>query len=221
MLKHLMLLLLAAFRSRRSLALENVALRHQLEVLQRNARKPQLRPTDRALWAVLSRILPDWRHHLTIVQPDTVVRWHRAGWRVYWRWRSDPGRGRPKVSAEVRALIRRMSLENPLWGAPRIHGELLKLGYDICETTIAKYMVRRPGQPTQTWQTFIRNHMTEIVAVDFFTVPTVTFKSLYVFLALSLDRRRIVHFNVTGSPKAAWTSLQLIQAFPFDSDLGI
>ena len=112
---------------------------------------------------------------------------------------------------------RRIALENPLWGAPHIHGELLKLGYDICETSIAKYMVRRPGPPSQTWQTFIQNHMAEIVAIDFFTVPTVTFKTLYVFLVLSLDRRRIVHFNVTANPTAAWTSLQLIQAFPFDS----
>jgi hypothetical protein len=110
-----------------------------------------------------------------------------------------------------------MSLENPLWGAPHIHGELLKLGYDICETSIAKYMVRRPGPPSQTWQTFIQNHMAEIVAIDFFTVPTVTFKTLYVFLVLSLDRRRIVHFNVTTNPTAAWTSLQLIQAVPVDS----
>jgi len=110
-----------------------------------------------------------------------------------------------------------MSLENPLWGAPRIHGELIKLGFEVCETTIAKYMVRRPGPPNQTWQTFIRNHMAEIVAIDFFTVPTVTFRTLYVFLILSLDRRRIVHFNVTSNPTADWTSLQLIQAFPFDT----
>jgi transposase InsO family protein len=121
------------------------------------------------------------------------------------------------VPEEVHALIRRISLENPLWGAPRIHGELMKLGYDICETTIAKYMVRRPGPPTQTWQTFIHNHMDEIVAIDFFTVPTATFRTLYVFLVLSLDRRRVVHFNVTANPTADWTSLQLIQAFPFDS----
>ncbi len=131
-------------------ALESLALRHQLEVLQRNSRRPRLGPSDRALWAVLSRVLPGWRRHRTIVQPATVVRWHRAGWRLYWRWRSSPGRGRPKASAEVRALIRRMSLENPPWGAP-----------------------------SQTWRTFIRNHMTEIVAIDFLTVPTVAFRSLY------------------------------------------
>ena len=217
MLKHLLLLLLTSLRSRRQLALENVALRHQLEVLQRNAKRPRLRPSDRALWALLSRFLPNWRRHLAIVQPDTVLGWHRAGWRLYWRWRSNAGRGRPKVPAEVRTLIYRMSLENAQWGAPRIHGELLKLGYDICESTIAKYMVLRPGPPTQTWQTFLRNHMAEVVAIDFFTVPTMTFKTLYVFLVLSLDRRRVVHFNVTANPTAAWTSLQLIQAFPFDS----
>jgi len=110
-----------------------------------------------------------------------------------------------------------MSLENPLWGTPLIHGELLKLGHEVCETSIAKYMVRRPGTPNQTWHTFIRNHMAEIVAIDFFTVPTVTFRTFYVFLVLSLDRRRIIHFNVTSNPTADWTSLQLIQAFPFDT----
>jgi len=208
---------LTLLKSRRSLALENIALRHQLEVLQRNAKRPHLTPSDRAFWALLSRFLPDWRRHLTIVQPDTVVRWHRAGWRLYWRWRSKPGKGRPKVSAEVRALIRRMSLENRLWGAPRIHGELMKLGYDVCETTIAKYMVRQPGPRSQTWRTFIQNHMAEMVAIDFFTVHTATFRTLYVFLILSLDRRRIIHFNVTTNPSSDWTSLQLTQAFPFDS----
>jgi transposase InsO family protein len=217
MFKIIFLALTTVFRSSRQLALENVALRHQLEVLQRNAKRPRLKPSDRALWAFLSRVLPDWQRHLSIVQPDTVVRWHRTGWRLYWRWKSNPGRGRPMVSVEIRTLIRRMSLENPLWGAPRIHGELLKLGHEVCETTIAKYMVRRPSPPNQTWQTFIRNHMTEMVAIDFFTVPTIAFRTLYVFLILSLDRRRIVHFNVTSNPTADWTSLQLIQAFPFDT----
>ncbi len=197
MLKQLLLLLLTLLKSRRSLALENIALRHQLEVLQRNAKRPRLNRSDRVFWALLSRFLPDWRRHLTIVQPDTVVRWHRAGWRTYWRWKSKPGPGRPKVTAEVRALIRRMSQENLLWGAPRIHGELLKLGYDICETTIAKYMARYPGPSAQTWRTFIQNHMSEMAAIDFFTVHTVTFKTLYVFLVLSLDRRKIIHFNIT------------------------
>ena len=217
MFKIIIYALVSALKSRRQLAMENIALRHQLEVLHRNAKRPHLKPSDRALWALLTHFLPEWRRHLSIVQPDTVIRWHRAGWRLYWRWRSDPGRGRPKVSTKVRSLIRRISLENPLWGAPRIHGELLKLGYDLCETTIAKYMVRRSGPPSQTWRTFIRNHMSDLAAIDFFTVHTAGFKTLYVFLILSLDRRRVIHFNVTTNPTADWTSLQLIQAFPFDS----
>ena len=178
----------SALKSRQRLVLENIALRHQIEVLQRNGKRPRLRPSDRALWALLSRLLPDWRQHLSIVQPDTVIRWHRKGWRLYWRWRSKPGGGRPKVSVEIRTLISRMSRENYLWGAHRLHGELLKLGLDICESTIAKYMVRRTGPPSQTWRTFIRNHLPDLVAVDFFTVHTATFKTLYVFLILSLDR---------------------------------
>ena len=207
----------SALQSRQRLIIENIALRHQLEVLQRNSKRPRLKPSDRMLWALFSRFLPDWRRHLTIVQPDTVVRWHRAGWRLYWRWKSKPGLGRPKVIAEIRALIRQMSLDNPLWGAPRIHGELMKLGYDVCQASIAKYMVKPTGPPSQTWNIFIRNHMTEIVAVDFLTVHTATFKTLYVFLVLSLDRRKIIHFNVTTNPNSDWTSLQLLQAFPFDS----
>ncbi|MCP4290854.1 MAG: transposase [bacterium] len=217
MLIYLLNILLSSFKSRHSIVLENIALRHQLDVLQRNAKRPRLKPNDRALWALLSRFLPNWRQHLTIVQPDTVVRWHRSGWRLYWRWRCRSIRGRPKVSVEIRGLIRKMSSENRLWGAPRIHGELLKLGYDICETTIAKYMVRNPGPSAQTWRTFIRNHMSDMVAVDFLTVHTATFRTLFVFVILSLERRRVIHFNITTNPTAEWTSMQLTQAFPFDS----
>ena len=217
MIKLFLNFLLSAFKSRQALAMENIAIRHQLEVLQRNAKRPRLKPNDRVLWAALSRFLPSWQQHLTIVQPDTVIRWHRAGWRLYWRWKSKPGPGRPKVPLEVRTLIRQMSLDNRLWGAPRIHGELLKLGFDLCESTISKYMAKPHGQPSQTWNTFIRNHMTEIVSVNFFSVHTAAFKTLYVFLVLSLDRRKIIHFNVTANPNSEWTSLQLIQAFPFDS----
>ena len=208
----------SSLRSRQSLVLENIALRHQLDVFQRNAKRPRLKPSDRVFWALFSRFLPDWRRHLIIVQPKTVVGWHRKGWRLYWKWKSRPKRqGRPTVSIETRKLIRKMSRENPLWGAPRIHCELGKLGVEIGETTVARYMIKCPKPPSQTWRTFIRNHMTEIVAVDFFTVPTVTFRTLYVFVILSLDRRRIVHFNVTSLPTAEWTSLQLTQAFPFDT----
>jgi transposase InsO family protein len=208
----------SALLSRRQLVLENVALRHQLDVLQRTARRPRLRTADRALWVLLCRIFGDWRRHLTIVQPETVIRWHRLGWRLYWRRKCQRRRpDRPLVEAEVRALIHRLSIENPLWGAPRIHGELLKLGYEIAEATVAKYMARRPGSPSQSWRTFVRNHLHEIVAIDFFTVPTATFRTFCVFLVLSVDRRRVVHLNVADSPTAEWTSLQLIQAFPFDT----
>ena len=162
--------------------------------------------------------MDNWKQHLTIVQPETVIGWHRLGWRLYWRRKSRKRRpGRPVVEAEVRDLIYRLSVENPLWGAPHIHGELLKLGYGVAEATVGKYMAKRPGPSSQSWRTFLRNHGTEIVAIDFLTVPTATFRVLYVFVVLSLDRRRIVHFNVTDSPTAEWTSLQLIQAFPFDT----
>jgi putative transposase len=215
----LLLILRAIFssiKSHRSLTLENLALRHQLDVLQRNAKKPRLKGQDRALWVVLSRLWPDWRDSLTVVQPKTVVAWHRRGWRLYWRWKCR-GRGRPAVPSEVRQLIRRISRENPLWGAPRVHGELLKLGYEISEATVAKYMVRRRKPPSPTWRSFIRNHFSNIAAVDFFTVPTLTFRTLYVFVVLSLDRRRVLLFNVTDSPTAQWTSRQILQAFPFDT----
>ena len=206
----------SGLRSHRSLALENLALRHQLEVLKRNTKTPRLKNRDRVLWVILSRCWPDLRGSLAIVQPKTVIAWHRKGWRLYWRWRSR-GRGRPSVPVEVRHLIRRISHENPLWGAPRIHGELLKLGYELSEASVAKYMMRRRTPPSPTWRSFIRNHLSEMAAVDFFTVPNLAFKTLYVFVVLSLDRRRVLHFNVTDSPTAAWTSRQIVQAFPFDT----
>lgn len=218
MLTLLLLACISGLRSRQQLALENLALRHQIEVLQRTAGRPRLRAADRAFWVLLSRVCQDWRRNLLVVQPDTVIRWHRLGWRLYWRCRSRPRRvGRPVAEPEVRALIRQLSLENPFWGAPHIHGELLKLGYEIAEATVAKYMVKPPGPPSQSWLTFVRNHLSEIAAIDFFTVPTASLRALYVFVVLSLDRRRIVHLNVTASPTAAWTSLQLIPAFPFDT----
>ena len=218
MFKIILHALAAALKSRQNLTLENLALRHQLEVLQRNAKPPRLTPSDRALWALLYRLLPTWRLHLTIVRPETVVRWHRCGWRLFWRAKSRPRTvGRPRVETEIRSLIRRLSAENPLWGAPRVHGELLKLGYDVAEATVAKYLVKRPPSPSQSWPTFLRNHLSETVAIDFFAVPTATFKTLYVFLVLSLERRQIVHFNVTDSPTDAWTNRQLVQAFPFDT----
>jgi transposase InsO family protein len=208
----------ASFRSRAALQLEILALRHQLGVLQRSVERPKLTPPDRLLWVWLRRIWPDWRSVLVIVQPDTVIAWHRKGFRLFWRWRVRSGRpGRPSVPDDVRELIRRMNRENPLWGAPRIHGELLKLGIDIGETSVGKYMGRRRRPPSQTWRTFLDNHLTTLVSVDFFTVPTIRFQVLYVFLILAHDRRRILHVGVTADPTAEWTAQQLREAFPWET----
>ncbi len=153
-----------------------------------------------------------------IVQPDTVVKWHQTGFRIFWRWRSRKKHpGRPQVSKELRNLIRAMSLDNPLWGAPRIHGELLMLGYDVGETTVAKYMIKPKKPPSQTWKTFLENHAGQIVAMDFFTVPTIFFKVLYVLILIDHERRRIVHFNVTTNPTSKWVIQQIRDAFPWDS----
>src|SRR6201997_585809 len=166
----------------------------------------------------LSRVWTEWRSALVIVKPDTVIGWHREAFRMFWTWKVRRGRpGRPAVSAEIRALIRRMSRENPGWGAPRIHGELLKLGIDIGETSVSKYLVRSGKPPSQTWRTFLENHLQNLVSVDFFTVPTIRFQVLYVFLVLAHERRRILHFNATAHPTAKWTAQQLRDAFPWDA----
>jgi transposase InsO family protein len=205
-------------RPRQDLILENLALRQQILVLQRTNPKPPFRDRDRAFWVVLCHWWSGWRRPLRLVQPETVIGWHRTLWRKWWRWKSRPLEpGRPRIPWEVIELIRRMSRENPTWGAPRIHGELMMLGYFLSEATVARYMIKRRGRPTQNWKTFLRNHLHETAAIDFLTVPTVTFQTLYVFVVLSLDRRHIVHFNVTTHPTAEWTALQLIQAFPFDT----
>ena len=204
-------------RSRAALELENLALRHQVNILKRSVKRPRLRPADRWLWVVLARVWKEWQSALAMVQPATVIAWHRKGFRLYWAWKIRRGKaGRPAVAREVRDLIRRMSRENPLWGAPHIHGELLKLGITIGETSVAKYMVRHPKPPSQTWRTFLDNHVKTMVSVDFFTVPTIRFQVLYVFLVLAHERRRVVHFNVTAHPTAEWTAQQLREAFPFD-----
>jgi transposase InsO family protein len=209
---------LALFRSRCALQLEILALRHQLGVLQRSVKRPKLTPSDRLLWATLATVWLNWRSALVIVRPETVIAWHRRAFRLFWTWKSRPRRpGRPTIPAETRQLIRKMSRENPLWGAPRIHGELLKLGIDIGETSVGKYMVRGRKPPSQTWRTFLENHVKTMVSVDFFTVPTIRFQVLYVFLVLAHDRRRILHCAVTPHPTAEWTGQQLREAFPWDS----
>ena len=207
--------LFASFRSRAALQLEILALRHQLGVLQRSVKRPKLTPADRLLWAWLCTVWNDWQSSVFIIKASTVIGWHRQGFRLFWAWKVRHGKpGRPAVPKEVRQLIRTMSRENPLWGAPRIHGELLKLGINIGETSVSKYLVRRQKPPSQTWRTFLDNHVKSMVSVDFFTVPTIRFQVLYVFLVLAHDRRRILHFGVTAHPTAEWTAQQLREAFP-------
>jgi transposase InsO family protein len=203
--------------SRAALELENLALRHQIGVLQRSAAKRlKLTSRDRLLWICLSRFWRDWRSALAIVKPETVLAWHHAGFRLFWTWKVRRGQpGRPVISLEVRDLIRKMCRENPLWGAPRIHGELLKLGINIAESSVSKYMLRCDKPPSQSWRTFLENHAQQLVSIDFFTVPTIRFRVLYVFLVLAHDWRRILHFNVTAHPTAQWTGQQLREAFPF------
>ncbi len=198
--------------------MENLALRHQLGVvLRRSVKKPKLAAPDRLLWAWLCGVWRDWPSALTIVKPATVIAWHRQGFRSFWRWKIRHGQpGRPSVPEDVLQLIRTMCRDNPLWDAPRIHGEMLKLGIDIGQTSVGKYMVRLRQPPSQTWRTYLDNHVKSLISVDFFTVPTIGFQVLYVFLVLAHDRRRILHFNVTAHPTAEWTGQQLREAFPFD-----
>jgi len=205
-------------RRRAALQAETLALRHQLLVLQRsNRHRPRLSSGDRFLWVCLSRVWKNWRSALILVKPETVIAWHRKGFRLYWRWKSRQRDGRPPVSSEVRNLIRTMCAANPLWGAPRIHGELLKLGIHISQATVAKYMVRQRRPPSQTWRAFLENHVKSLVAADFFVVPTISFKLLYAFVILAHDRRRPLHFGVTAHPTAEWAAHQLLEAFPWDS----
>jgi putative transposase len=206
------------FRTRASLQLEILALRHQLVVLQRsNKKRLQLRTSDRFLWVLLSQLWSRWRSCLLLVKPATVIAWHRQGFRLYWKWKSRRTRiGRPGIPKEIQRLIRNMSASNVLWGAPRLHAELLKLGIEVSQATVAKYMLRHRRPPSQTWRTFLDDHVKQLVTVDFFVVPTVSFRLLYVFVVLAHDRRRVVHFNVTEHPTAEWTAAQIVQAFPWD-----
>jgi transposase InsO family protein len=210
--------LAAPFRTLAQLEAEITMLRHQLNVLQRQApSRPRLTPADRLLFAWLCRLFPSLRNAITIVQPDTVLRWHRSGFRLYWRWKSQSRRGRPEVPIEVRNLIRRMNEENPLWGAPRIHGELLKLGIAVAQSTVAKYMAkRRPGGSGQTWKTFLRNHAAGIGAMDFVVVPTINFRLLFVLVILRHQQRRLISLSVTDHPTAEWIARQITEAFPWD-----
>jgi putative transposase len=227
MLRHLRLLAVLftrLFRSRRDLVLENLALRQQLSVLRRLRPKPQFAAADRLFWVALQRVWHGWQKALILVQPETVVRWHRAGFKLYWTWlsRHRSRAGRRCVNRELRELIFRMVAENRTWGAPRIHGELKMLGFDLSERTVLRWMRRAPRnpEPANQWAAFLTNHREAIAAMDFFTVPTLTFGVLYCFFVIAHDRRRILHCNVTKHPSSAWVIQQLREAFPFDSAPG-
>jgi transposase InsO family protein len=209
----------SAIRSRRDLVVENLALRQQLATLV-GRRRPDIQPIDRVFWILLRRLWSEWAGSLAIVRPETVVRWHSAGFRIYWNWLSRRGKrsGRPPLPHEVRALIRRMATENH-WGAPRIHGELLRLGFHLSERTVSRCLRFLPRAPKagQTWTSFLRNHRDGIAAMDFFSVPTVTFRVLQVFLVIRHGRRDVARCAVTANPTAAWVAQLLREAFPFDS----
>jgi transposase InsO family protein len=213
----LLALLTSPFRSKSRLEAENAALRHQLAVLRRKVRgRLEFTNGDRWFFVQLYRWFPSVLKAIAIIRPETLVRWHRAGFRRYWRWKSRSSGGRPQIDGGLRALIRQMSADNPLWGAPRIHGELLKLGFEVAQSSVAKYMVKRCGPPSQGWLTFLRNNSPEIAAMDLFVVPTIGFDLLYAFIIVRLDRRDLVWINVTANPTAEWLARQLTEAFPWD-----
>jgi putative transposase len=202
----------------RAVALENLALRQQLAALTRTVKRSQLRARDRLFWILLAKVWQEWRTAVIFVQPDTVVRWHRQWLRRRWTWRSRRTRpGRPPTTATIRTLVGKMAAANPLWGAPRIHGELCKLGIAVSERTVSRLLRRPRRPPSQTWRTFLTNHVAVLVSMDFFTVPTLTGRVLFVLVLLTHQRRRIIHINVTEHPTAAWTAQQVIDAFPDDT----
>jgi transposase InsO family protein len=209
--------LVSPFKTQARLEAEIVLMRHQLNALrQRVPSKPRLTVADRLLFVWLYRLFPSVLNAVTIVQPETVIRWHRTGFRMYWRWKSRSRGGRPKVPVEIRRLIREMSLANRLWGAPRIHGELLKLGIEVAQSTVAKYMAKRRPGSGQTWKTFLRNHGAGFGAMDFLVVPTVNFRLLFVLVILRHERRRLISLSVTDHPTAEWIARQITEAFPWD-----
>lgn len=218
MLQFLLTVLVALrvfFRTRTDTALEILALRQQVTVLKRKRPRPPLNAGDRLFWTTLRRFWSRWSDALVIVKPETVIGWHRAGFRLYWRWRSRSRGGRPRITPELRDLIARLAKENPDWGAPKIHAELQRLGFTVTERTVARYLRRivRCGDPNQKWLAFLQNHREVIAAMDFFTVPTVTFRVLYCFFVIEHGRRKVLHCNVTPHPTAEWIVQQLREAF--------
>ena len=207
-----------ALRGHRELVLENLALRQQLAAFHRTTKRTRLRTRDRLFWIALARSWRNWRRALIVVQPDTVIRWHRDWLRRRWTRRSQQRRdGRPPIDQQIRALVREMATANPLWGAPRIHGELRTLGVHVSERTVSRLLEPHTRPPSQTWRTFLTNHLASAASMDFFTVPTLTGRVLFVLIVLSHLRRRIVHFNITEHPTATWTAQQVVDAFPDDT----
>ena len=202
-------------KGRQALVLENLALRQQLSIYRRKKKRPQLTGIDRWFWIGLSQVWKDWRRALVVVHPDRVVRWQRERFRRYWRRLSNTSRhaGRPSTSSDIRELIRTMALANARWRAPRIHGELQKLGTNVSERTVSRILRTVPRPSSQTWKSFLQNHLSEIVAVDFFTVPTIRLRVLFVFLVMEHQRRRVLHFGISEHPTAAWSGQQMIEAF--------
>src|SRR6266851_10114313 len=220
MIEYLLLLLSllrSAVRDRDALVAENLLLRHQLAVLTRPTRKrPRLRARDKLFWVVVRALRDDWRRHLVVVRPESVIRWHREAWRLFWRWRARGPLGRPRLSAEVRELIATMARDNPRWGSERIRGELLKLGLVVSKRSIQRYRQRGSAHPpSQTWRTFLANHAHHLWAADWLTVQTLTFKTLYVLVFIAHGRRQLVHINITANPTAAWVWRQVIEATPW------
>src|SRR5438477_3081004 len=212
LLRMLLPTLAALFHERHDLVVQNLLLRHQLQVALRSRPRPHLKSKDRFFWLVVRRLYPTWRRHLVLVRPETVLRWHRRGWRLYWRWRSSR-LGRPRLRPEVRELIASMAQQNPLWGTERIRGELLKLGIVVSSRSIRRYRQRRhPRAPSQSWRTFLANHARAIWATDLFVVQTLTFQTLYVLFFIGHGRRELLHFAVTAHPTAAWSWRQRIEA---------
>jgi len=210
--------LVSSLKFRREWVLENFALRQQLAIYKRCHPRPSLQPTDRLFWVWLAKIWTGWRSALLVVKPETVIGWHRKGFKLFWRKLSRQNAvGRPSVSSELIARIKQRAQANPLWGAPRIHGELLKLGIEVSERTGSRLLPKGRRPPSQTWRNFLDNHFKEMGSIDFLTVPTATFRVLYVLVVLAHNRRRIVHFNVTSNPTAEWTAQQMIEAFPEDT----
>ena len=217
-LLHLLRLLPFLCGDHRHLALENLALHHQLAVYRRTAPRPKLRTTDRLLWVALAKVWPSWKQALVIVSPDTVLRWQRRRFREHWTKLSGrPIAGRPPVNVVAKTLITRMAAANPLWGAPRIHGELLKLGIHVAERTVSRLLPKRRTPPSQTWRTFLANHVRDLVSIDLFTVPSARLRVFFVLVVLAHDRRRVLHFNVTEHPTATWAAQQIVDAFPDDT----